>query len=123
MSAESTYAKALISELESIEFMTGSDVRQYSERVRKLSKALAVELEYGAQELEASLRDLPPGPDDGRFTARRKARSVARHLRRAAEAQRTVGIESVRTWGSLEKHYEHLLKNRAKPRKVMDLES
>ncbi|MFC3997964.1 hypothetical protein ACFOVU_18665 [Nocardiopsis sediminis] len=122
MSAESTYAKQIISELEAIEFETGSDVRKYTELVRRLSRAVAMELEYSAQELEAVLKDLPPGDGDGHLTARIKARSVARHLRRAAEAQRTVGIESVRTWGSMLKHFEHLIKPK-KRKKTIDLGS
>ncbi|MFE1399241.1 MULTISPECIES: hypothetical protein [Nocardiopsis] len=122
MSAESVYAKQIISDLEAIEFETGSDIRRYTETVRKLSRALAMELEYSAQELEAALKDLPPGDGESHLAMRRKARSVARHLRRSAEAQRMVGIEAVRTWGSMIKHFEHLIKPKKK-RRVIDLGS
>ncbi|WP_028647877.1 hypothetical protein [Nocardiopsis sp. CNT312] len=122
MSAESRYAQQIITELEGIEFETGSDIRKYTERVRRLSRALAMELEYSAQELEASLKDLPPADGESHMAVRRKARSIARHLRRSAEAQRTVGIEAVRTWGSMVKHFEHLIKPK-KRRKTIDLES
>ncbi|MEV2279224.1 hypothetical protein AB0I72_26965 [Nocardiopsis sp. NPDC049922] len=120
MSAESVYAKQIISDLEAIEFETGSDIRKYTETVRKLSRALAMELEYSAQELEAALKDLPPEPGESARAVRSKARSIARHLRRSAEAQRTVGIEAVRTWGSMVKHFEHLIKPQKK-RKTIDL--
>ncbi|MEV2279356.1 hypothetical protein AB0I72_27645 [Nocardiopsis sp. NPDC049922] len=122
MSAESRYAQQIIAELEGIEFETGSDIRKYTERVRRLSRALAMELEYSAQELEAALKDLPPADGESHMAVRRKARSIARHLRRSAEAQRTVGIEAVRTWGSMLKHFEHLIKPQ-KRRKTIDLES
>lgn len=122
MSAEAKYAKTIIDELEMIEFETGSDIRLYTEKVRKLSRAIAMELEYSAQELEASLKDLPPADGESSRAVRSKARSIARHLRRAAEAQRTVGIESVRTWGSMLKHFEHLIKPKGK-RKTINLEA
>ena len=117
---ERSELKKIMSDLEMIEFNTGSDIRKYTETVRKLSRALAVELEFSAQELEAALRYLPPGPSESTLGVRRKARSVARHLRRAAEGQRVVGVEAVRTWGSLRKHFEHLVK-RKKARKPIDL--
>jgi hypothetical protein len=120
VSAEASYARQIIAELEAIEFDSGSAIRLYTEKVRRLSRALAMELEYSAQELEAALKELPPGAGEGQLTARRKARAVARHLRRSAEAQRNVGIEAVRTWGSLAKHYEHLVKPR-KRRKTLNL--
>jgi len=122
VSAEAKYAKDLISDLEEIEFNSGSDIREYTEKVRKLSKALAMELDYSAQELQARLKDLPPADGESPRAMRAKARSVARHLRRSAEAQRTVGIESVRTWGSMLKHFGHLIKPK-KVRKVLDLSS
>ncbi|OLT29316.1 hypothetical protein BJF83_12080 [Nocardiopsis sp. CNR-923] len=122
MSAEANYAKQIIAELEEIEFETGSDIRRYTERVRRLSRALAMELEYSAQELEAVLKDLPPGDGESHRAVRSKSRSIARHLRRSAEAQRTVGIEAVRTWGSMVKHFEHLIKPK-KRKKTINLEA
>lgn len=117
---ERSELKRIMSDLEMIEFETGSDIRRYTETVRKLSRALAVELEFSAQELEAALKELPPGPGESRLAMRRKARSVARHLRRAAEGQRVVGVEAVRTWGSMLKHFEYLVK-RKKRKKALDL--
>ncbi|WP_174545758.1 hypothetical protein [Nocardiopsis dassonvillei] len=113
-------ARKIIADLDAIELDTGSDIRRYTETVRKLARALAMELDYTAQELEAALREMPPADGVSRLASRARARSVARHLRRAAEAQRAVGIESVRTWGSLRKHFEHLVKRRTK-RKPLDL--
>ena len=116
---ERSELKRIMADLEMIEFSTGSDIRRYTETVRKLSRALAVELEFSAQELEAALKEMPPGPGESRLAMRRKARSVARHLRRAAEGQRIVGIEAVRTWGSMLKHFEYMVKR--KKRKTLDL--
>ncbi|APC37832.1 hypothetical protein A9R04_25535 [Nocardiopsis dassonvillei] len=118
--SQASEARRIIAELDAIELDTGSDIRKYTETVRKLARALAMELEFTAQELEAALAELPPAQGESRLAVRRKARSVARHLRRAAEAQRTVGVEGVRTWGSLRKHFEHLVKKRPK-RKPLDL--
>ncbi len=117
---ERSELKRIMADLEAIEFETGSDIRRYVETTRKLSRALSVELEFSAQELEAALNELPPGDGASRLTMRRRARSVARHLRRAAEAQRAVGVESVRTWASLHKHFEYLVK-RKKRKKSLDL--
>ena len=117
---ERSELKRIMADLEAIQFETGSDIRNYTETTRKLARALAMELEFSAQELEAALRDLPPGSGVSRLAMRRKARSVARHLRRAAEAQRAVGVEAVRTWGSLRKHFEYLVK-RKKHKKALDL--
>ncbi|WP_017578566.1 hypothetical protein [Nocardiopsis kunsanensis] len=124
MSDEAAYARKLVAELEKIELNTGSDIRKYTERVRRLSRALAMELEYSAQELEAGLRDLPPASGQSRIGVRKRSKQVAKHLRRAAEAQRLVGVEGVRTWGSVTKHFGHLIRkgNRAKKR-VVDLDS
>jgi len=122
VSAEGSYAKQIISELEDIEFNTGSDVRLYTEKVRRLSRAIAMEMEYSAQELEALLKDLPPAEGESRLAVRRKARSIAKHLRRSAEAQRLVGIEAVRTWGSMLTHFEHLIKPKKGKRRTINLE-
>ncbi|MFE0270513.1 hypothetical protein ACFWZ7_26175 [Nocardiopsis alba] len=123
MSAEAKYAKVILDELEGIEFETGSDIRLYTEKVRRLSRAIAMELDYSAQELEAALKDLPPADGESRIAVRRKAKTIARHLRRASEAQRMVGIESVRTWGSMIKHFEHLIKPAKGKRKTINLEA
>lgn len=122
MSAEAKYAKDLFNELADREFNTGSDIREYTDGLRRLARALAMEMEYSAQELEALLKELPPADGESRLAVRRKARTIAKHLRRAAEAQRTVGVEGARTWGSLLNHFEHLIKP-AKRKKVLDLGS
>src|SRR5690606_39143563 len=73
VSAEAKYAKDLISDLEEIEFNSGSDIREYTEKVRKLSKALAMELDYSAQELQARLKDLPPADGESPRAIDRKS--------------------------------------------------
>ena len=112
--------KRIMADLESIEFETGSDIRRYVETTRKLSSALSMELHFSAQELEGALRELPPGPGESRLAMRKKAKAVSRHLRRGAEAQQHVGVQAARTWGSLSKHFEYLVKRR-KRKKVLDL--
>lgn len=118
--SERSELKRIMADLEKIEFETGSDIRHYLETTRKLSRALATELLFSAQELEAALKELPPGAGEGRLAMRKKAKAVARHLHRAAEAQQAVGVQATRTWGSLHKHFEHLVK-RKKRKRVLDL--
>lgn len=112
--------KRIMADLESIEFETGSDIRRYLETTRKLSRAISMELLFSSQELEAALKELPAGAGEGRLAMRKKAKAVARHLRRAAEAQQLVGVQATRTWGSLHKHFEYLVK-RKKRKKALDL--
>ena len=121
--AEGHYAQKLMAELSAIEFNTASDIQTYTRRVRDLTRALAVELEYGAEEIEARLRGVEPTGDDTALTVARKARTTARHLRRSAEATRSAGIEAVRTWGSLRKHFESQMDPQRKPKKKIDLKS
>ena len=100
--SERSELKRIMADLEKIEFETGSDLR------------------VAAHAVGAALGQLPPGDGERRLAMRKKAKAVARHLHRAAEAQQAVGVQATRTWGSLHKHFEHLVK-RKKRKRVLDL--
>lgn len=121
--SERSRLREQVDELTAMEFNTGSDIHAYTVKLRDLQKSLAMEVDYAAQELVARLSEVPPPPGEGRGTAKRKARTVSRHLRRAAEGARRSGLEAVRTWASMRTHYEHILAPKGKGKKPIDLAS
>src|SRR5690606_29249509 len=85
----------LVADLSSIEFDSASDVRRYIVTLRDACKVLAVELEFASDDLEQRLRAVPPlGDDESGVVIARRARQVAKHMRRSAEAARGVGARS-----------------------------
>lgn len=121
MTAHSSKSKKIIEHMEAQEFNSASEIKEYANNARDLLKAIAVEIEFGAQELEARLKELPPGDGEGRATAMRKAKSVSRHLRKAAKATRSGATESTRTWASLQRQYDHIIKPKKERKKKIDL--
>lgn len=120
MSDETSELKRLVDELDEIEFETASDIQEFCHKSRKACKALATSMEYAADELRAALQEVPPPDGEGARGARVRARTVSKHLKRAASGVRQGGTQSVKTWRSLMKHYEHVLKP-AKKKKSIDL--
>src|SRR5690554_5806161 len=110
----------LVADLSSIEFDSASDVRRYIVTLRDACKVLAVELEFASDDLEQRLRAVPPlGDDDSGLVIARRARQVAKHLRRSAEAAREVGIAASKTWSSLRTHFgDHMGQRRPKGRQI-----
>src|SRR5690554_2099782 len=110
----------LVADLSSIEFDSASDVRRYIVTLRDACKVLAVELEFASDDLEQRLRAVPPmGDDETGVVIARRARQVAKHLRRSAEAAREVGISAVKTWTSLKTHFgDHMGQRRPEGRQI-----
>lgn len=117
MTAHTTKLKRIISEMESTELNTGSEIRAYCDKARDALKSMAVELEFTATELQSRLMELPPEGNEGRMKVRTKARTCARHLRKSAKAARTAAAESTRTWASITRQFEYIL-GPVKPKKV-----
>ena len=110
----------LVSDLSSIEFDSASDVQRYVTVLRNACRVLAVELEFASDDLEARLRAIPPtGDDETGVVIARRARQVAKHLRRSAEATREVGIAASKTWASLRVHFgDHMGQRRPKGKQI-----
>ncbi len=112
----------LVADLSSIEFDSASDVQRYIVTLRNACKTLAVELEFAADDLEERLRAVPPtGDDETGVVIARRARQVAKHLRRSAEAAREVGISASKTWSSLKVHFGDHMGQRRKRGKQINL--
>jgi len=110
----------LVADLSAIEFDSASDVQRYIVTLRNACKTLAVELEFASDDLEQRLRAVPPlGDDESGLVIARRARQVAKHLRRSAEAAREVGISASKTWSSLRTHFgDHMGTRRPKGRQI-----
>src|SRR5690606_36494060 len=110
----------LVADLSSIEFDSASDVQRYVVTLRDACKVLAVELEFASDDLEQRLRAVPPiGDDESGVVIARRARQVAKHLRRSAEAAREVGIAASKTWSSLRTHFgDHMGTRRPKGKQI-----
>ncbi|CAM3656485.1 hypothetical protein GCM10009799_47490 [Nocardiopsis rhodophaea] len=121
MSAEGSEAKKLLDELANIEFNAGSDIAKWATKMRLILKALSMELEYGAQEIEARLSEVPAPEGSSGVVVARKAKSVGRHARRSAEAARKSAVEVVRTWASVERQFDYVLAPQTKRKKPIDL--
>src|SRR5690606_37439277 len=110
----------LVADLSSIEFDSASDVRRYIVTCREACKVLAGALECGTDDLGVRLRAVPPLADDDRgVVIARRARQVAKHMRRSAEAAREVGITAATTWSSLRTHFgDHMGTRRPKGKQI-----
>lgn len=122
MSFETSELKRLVDELDAIEFNSASDIQDFTSKARNACKALATSLDYAADELKAALEEVPPPAGEGRRAMRAKARAVSKHLKRSASGIRQGGTEVVKTWRSVVKHYDYILKP-TKKRRTIDLTS
>lgn len=82
---------------------TATELEKYTRRLRDLFHDLYVELEFGAQVLQENLSTLPVadskfGGAAGAANSRMRAKRVANQLRKAAEAAKYSGGQSVKTW-------------------------
>lgn len=82
---------------------TASELEKYTKKLRDLYHDLYVELEFGAQVLQENLSTLPVaqskfGGSVGAANSRMRAKRVANQLRKAAEATKYSGGQSVKTW-------------------------
>src|SRR5690606_1439528 len=110
----------LVAGLSNIECESASGVRRYIVTLRGACKVWAVELEFASDDLELRLRAVPPmGDDETGVVIARRARQVAKHLRRSAEAAREVGIAAAKTWSSLRTHFgDHMGTRRPKGKQI-----
>ena len=117
---DSPSLQKLVADLSNIEFDSASDVQRYIVKLRNACKVLAVELEFASDDLEQRLRAVPPiGDDESGVVIARRARQVAKHLKRSAEAAREVGISASKTWSSLKTHFgDHMGTRRPKGRQI-----
>ena len=82
---------------------TASELEGYTRKLRDLFHDLYVELSFGAQVLQENLATLPVaeskvGGPLGAANSRMRAKKVADQLRKAAEAAKYSGGQSVKTW-------------------------
>ena len=87
-----------IPELESIEFTGAKSVAEYSKTLRNLSRDMANEAEYAAEELIAVLSRQKGHPLLAGVDTRMRARRVARRLYRAAQLFNGVAVEAVKLY-------------------------
>lgn len=112
--------RSLKTPLSDIEFEKASDVIKYGELMRKLGRVQQHELHDAADELQAVLA-ASTGNVFERAAARRKAKKVANHLRKAADACREIAIEGVRIQRGFRREYAELIDPPKKPRgKVLE---
>ncbi|GLU49849.1 hypothetical protein [Nocardiopsis ansamitocini] len=122
MSESTATAKKLLDEMGKIEFENASDIRRYATKLRELQRAIAMEVELSADELEAALATVALTSTESMATSRKRAKAVASHLRRAGSRARESAISSVSLWGSVRKHYG-ILMGAEKPRKSMNMKA
>jgi hypothetical protein len=82
---------------------TATELEKYTKKLRDLYHDLYVELEFAAQVLQENLATLPVADSKvngpmGAANSRIRARRVANQLRRAAEASKYSGGQSVKVW-------------------------
>lgn len=118
MSKETSQLKKLVEEMDAIEFHTASDIQDFATKARDACKALSTSMDYAADELKAALEEVPPPPGEGQRVVRVKAKAVSKHLKRAASGVRQGGMESVKTWRSVMKHFDYILKPTVKKRTI-----
>lgn len=103
------------SPLANIEFQSASDIIKYAELLKKISRTQQLELHTAADELQAVLVNSTGSVFD-RVAARRKARKIAAHLRRAADDSRGMAIEAVKLQRGFRREYAELIDPPKKPK-------
>jgi len=98
-----------IPNLSAFEIRGTADVAAYSEALRDVSRAIAVEVDYTAAELQATLSRAGMSLGD-KWAARWKARKVTRRLRRARDLYNGAAIEAVKFWATYRMEYDPMLK-------------
>lgn len=88
------------------EFFSPRLIREYCNNARNVIRPMYHELHVSAEEMEMVLRDLPSSnPHMFGQDSKVRARLVASHLRRAADAVEIAAASMVRTYMSFRKHY------------------
>lgn len=118
MSKETQELKRLVEEMDDIEFESASDIQAFASKARDACKALSTSMDYAADELKAALEEVDPPAGESPRVVRVKAKAVAKHLKRGAAGVRLGGMESVKTWRSLLKHFDYILQPEKKRRRI-----
>lgn len=88
------------------EFFSTSQIRDYCDRGAKLIRPLYGELHIAAAELEAVLKFVPSAnPSMGGLDSRVRAKFVASHMHRSAEAVEVAVVSLRKTYMSFRKHF------------------
>ena len=95
-----------IEELSQIDLADNKALATYARTGRDLCRDLAAELEFAAEQLVEALASIGGNPRLLGADARVRARLVARHMARAAEAVRVAGASLVACRASFERHFE-----------------
>lgn len=88
-----------------MELASTEDLQKFLQALKNHHKRVLHELDERADELQTILEENTNKMMD-RFTARMKARRVARNLRRAADAEHRAMVHVVRTWASYKREYD-----------------
>lgn len=94
--------------LADIEFESATTVLSYGDTMRSVGRSTQLELHTAADELQAVLTNSTGNVLD-RAKARRKAKKVSNHLRRAADAMRALAVEGVRMQRDFKREYSDLI--------------
>ncbi len=89
------------------EFTDNHHIKDYCKRVRKATHMLGLEIAMAGAELQAALGQVPPAQGSGVLGLGQKwrARQVASHLNRAAEALKAAAASATRTYAAFRRHY------------------
>jgi CTP:molybdopterin cytidylyltransferase MocA len=112
-----------IPELDTIEFKNATSITEYSRRLRALGRDLAAELDASAEEVEAVLGRQAGHPLLMGADVRRRARRVARRLRRARELATGVAVEAVRFNADFRTEFADVIKPAPPKRPAFDFSS
>jgi hypothetical protein len=113
-----------IPELESIEFTGASSLAEYSRALRNLSRDIANETEFAAEELLAVLSKQKGHPLLAGIDTRLRARRVAKRLYRASELYLGGAVEAVKLYQEFRKQFTDVIKPKAskKPARLFDFD-
>lgn len=88
------------------EFFSTSQIRDYCDKSARLIRPLYNELHIAGEELEAVLRYVPSAnPQMGGLDSRVRAKFVASHMHRSADAVEVAVVSLRRTYMSFRKHF------------------
>ena len=90
--------------LSKIELMGTEDLEKYLTELKSHYRELKDEIDNAADIMQVTLEESTPGFD--KFSARMKARKVARQLKRSGDAAHRGMIHAVRTWAIYKREYE-----------------
>jgi hypothetical protein len=110
-----------IPELRGIEFTGHASIKRYSSKLREVQRDLAMELDWGAEELYAVLCAQKGHPLLAGLDIRLRARRVCRRLNRIAELNAGAAVEAVRFYAQFRQEFQDVIApGKPKPKKNFD---